>query len=297
MQKISDWGAYYMMTTRAYLAIDLGGSNTRLGLFPSLDTPEFTPLDSFPTQVNYDAQLDCITSALRESKIVQLLGAGVSVAARVARNGRSIVFGPNLPMYLDRPLAADLERRLGCPVRLAHDTVCGLLGEQRFGVLQNRERSAYLTVSTGTGAAIQLGKGETRLTSSIEIGHQILDGNTRLCLCGQTGCLETFTGGRQLELRYGRPIAAFADEAFWQDFVAKLALGLLNLIQLTRIDVVAVGGAIALQNTFLLPLLQAELDNLLKNAKLLLVQAELGTHAPLVGAAALLATPETMLLH
>ena len=284
-------------TRHPYLAIDLGGSNTRLGLFPTLDTPEFTPLASFPTQTEYVAQLEQIASTLREQNIAQLAGAGVSAAAQVAWDGRSIVFGPNLPMYLDQPLAADLEALLDCPVRLGHDTVCGLLGEQRFGALRGVERGAYLTLSTGTGAAIQLGKGETRLTSSIEIGHQILDGNPRLCLCGQVGCLETFTGGRQLELRYGRPIAEFADAAFWQAFTAKLALGLLNLAQLTRIDMVAVSGAIALQNVFLVPMLQEKLDALLKNTKLSLLQAELGADAPLVGAAALLATPESTLLH
>lgn len=285
------------MTNNPYLAIDLGGSNTRLGLFPSLDTPSFTPLASFPTQASYHAQLDSIASALREQHITQLAGAGVSVAARVARDGRSIVFGPNLPDYLDQPFAADLEAHLGCAVRLGHDTVCGLLGEQRFGSLRDSERSAYLTISTGTGAAIQLGKGETRLTSSIEIGHQILDGNQRLCLCGQVGCLETFTGGRQLELRYGRPIAEFADDSFWETFTSKLAFGLLNLAQLTRIDIVAVSGAIALQNNFLLPMIQRKLDAVLKGASLPLKLAELGSHAPLIGSAALLAVPEHTILH
>ena len=286
-----------MITHHPYLAIDLGGSNTRMGLFASLETPEFTPLASFPTQETYEKQLARIVVTLHERGVEQLAGADVSVAARVARDGRSLVFGPNLPAYLRRPLATDLEQRLGCIVRLGHDTVCGLLGEQHFGVLREHERSAYLTISTGTGAAIQLGKGETRLTSSIEIGHQILDGNSRRCLCGQSGCLETFTGGKQLELRHGRPLAEFADEAFWQEFSAKLALGLLNLAQLSRIEVVAVSGAIALQNPSLLSMLQTELNALLHNAAVQLLPAQLGEHAPLVGAAILLDTPEETLLH
>lgn len=288
-----------MSSTNAhpYLAIDLGGSNTRLGLFASLDMPDFTPLDSFSTQASYEDQLECISDVFRKHAITGLAGAGVSVAARVARDGRSIVFGPNVPEYLGQPFASDLEARLGCPVRLGHDTVCGLLGEKRFGALRNVERGAYLTLSTGTGAAIQLGKGETALTSSIEIGHQVLDSNERRCLCGQVGCLETFTGGRQLELRYGCPIAQFADLSFWQVFASKLALGLLNLAQLTRIDAVAVGGSIALQNEFLLPMVQDKLDELLKGTRLLLLRAELGAHAPLVGAASLLAVPEDRILH
>jgi glucokinase len=286
-----------MLSIHPYLTIDLGGSNTRLGLFPSLDTPQFTPLGSFPTPTVYTDLLEQIVQVLKGHGLSQMAGTGVSVAARVARDGRSLVFGPNLPDYLKKPFAADLEERLGCSVRLGHDTVCGLLGEKRFGVLRPVERCAYLTVSTGTGAAIQLGKGETALTSSIEIGHQILDGNERLCLCGQTGCLETFTGGRQLELRYGRPLSAFADDSFWRIFAAKLALGLLNLTQLTRIDTVAVSGAITLENGFLLSMIQNNLAEQLQNTTLTLLEAALGAHAPLIGAASLLAVPERTILH
>jgi glucokinase len=280
-----------------YLAIDMGGSKTRLGLFSSLDAPDFTLLGEFPTQSSYVDQLEQIGTVVRAQNLDALAGVGMSAGARVARDGRSLVFGPNFPDYLNRPLAADLEERLGCPVRLGHDTVCGLLGERRFGALRDTERAAYLTLSTGTGAAIQLGKGATTLISSIEFGHQVLDDNERLCLCGQTGCLETFTGGRQVELRYGRSIADFADDSFWQVFSAKLAAGLLNLALLTRIDVVAVSGAIALENTFLLDMMQSKVDSLLKWGSLRLVQADLGTHAPLVGAVSLLAVPEESLLH
>src|SRR5262249_2400940 len=153
-----------------------------------------------------------------------------------AKDGQSVIFAPNLPGYIDKPFAAELAALCHAPVRLAHDTVCGLLAEARFGVLRMVERCAYLTVSTGTGAAIQLGKAGTRFVSSIEIGHQILDGNPRKCLCGMTGCLETYTGGRQLRLRYGQSVASITDNAFWKIFAEKLAIGLVNLAQLTRID-------------------------------------------------------------
>ncbi|HEX7735038.1 MAG TPA: ROK family protein [Ktedonobacteraceae bacterium] len=282
---------------RPYLAVDLGGSNTRLGLFSSLETPNFTLLGGFPTQALYADQLEQIATLLRERQVGELAGAGVSVGARVALDGRSIVLGPNFPGYLNQPFAADLEARLGCPVRLGHDTVCGLLGERRFGALREIERAAYLTLSTGTGAAIQLGKGETALISSIEFGHQVLDDNERRCLCGQMGCLETFTGGRQLELRYGLPISEFADASFWEVFSSKLAAGLLNLALLARVDCVAVSGAIAIENAFLLPQMQEKVDALLKWGRLVLVRAELGEHAPLVGAASLLAVSEGSLLH
>lgn len=280
-----------------YIGVDIGGTNTRVGSFEALDVPTFALIAKFPTYQSYEEQLNQIIVAIQSTNRGNLAGIGVSVAARIANNGHAVVVAPNLPDYVDKPFAQDLFDRFNCPVRLAHDPVCGLLAEKKYGVLRDFDRCAYLTVSTGTGAAIQLGKASTLLTSSIEIGHQILDGNSLKCLCGQVGCLETFTGGRQIKLRYGRSITQITDSAFWQTFTDKLAIGLVNLAQLTRVDAVAISGAIALNNSFLLPMLQQKVDAILKGAVLELKQAVLGENAPIVGAAVLLRISEDAILH
>lgn len=282
------------MTT---IAIDIGGSNTRIGLFPALDAAEYTSIAKFPTRQDYQEELRGIEEALQGIADGVISGVGVSIAARIAKDGQSVVAAPNLPDYIDQPFARDLAACLHTPARLAHDTVCGLLAEKQFGSLQYVERCAYLTVSTGTGAAIQLAKGATTLTSSIEIGHQILDGNQRVCLCGQTGCLETYTGGRQITLREGRAPDEIDDSTFWGTFCDKLAQGLVNLAMLTRVDAVAVGGAIVIYRSQLLAQLQQKINQLDLWSPLALLPAVLGEDAPLVGAALLVKTPEEAILH
>jgi glucokinase len=217
---------------------------------------------------------------------------GVSVGARVRADGGGVAEAPNLRGYEGRALRDDLARVAGVPVRLAHDTVCGLLAEWRAGALRGCDRCAYLTVSTGTGAAVLL---RDRLVS-IEFGHQILAGNDRACLCGQVGCLETYTGGRQIELRAGRPPEAIGDPAFWDEVAAKLALGLVNLAHLTRVEVVAVGGGIALHRGDLLDRVGAHLAARLRNLPLALVPAALGADAPLIGATLLPGTDAAMIV-
>ncbi|MGZ3618365.1 MAG: ROK family protein [Ktedonobacteraceae bacterium] len=279
----------------SYIGVDIGGTNTRVGVFETLNAPDFVHLARFPTYQSYEEQLHHIIVAVRA--LDRLAGIGVSVAARIAKDGQSVSVAPNLPEYVDKPFARDLVEQLKIPVRLAHDTVCGLLAEKRFGILHQIDRCAYLTVSTGTGAAIHLGKASTTLISSIEIGHQILDGNSLKCLCGQVGCLETFTGGRQIRLRYGHSISQIRDEAFWETFSNKLAIGLVNLAQLTRIDAVALSGAIVLKNQFLIPILQQKVNIMLKGSTLELKKAVLGENAPIVGAAILLGMSEDYILH
>jgi glucokinase len=280
-----------------FIGVDIGGTNTRIGLFASLNAPDYALLARFPTDQSYEEQLRRIVATIQGGDRENLAGIGVSVAARIARDGRSVIVAPNLPDYVDKPFVQDLFDRFGCSIRLAHDTVCGLLAEKNYGALRDIDRCAYLTVSTGTGAAIQLGKASKTLISSIEIGHQVLDGNSLQCLCGQVGCLETFTGGRQIELRYGRSIAEITVRTFWETFSDKLAIGLVNLAQLTRIDVVAISGAIVLNNQFLLSLLQEKVNTILKGSILELKQAVLGENAPIVGAAMLLGISEDEILH
>ncbi|MHB8597609.1 MAG: ROK family protein [Ktedonobacteraceae bacterium] len=283
-----------------YMGVDIGGTNTRIGLFASLDSPQCRIIAKFPTQERYEEQIERIVKAIvdiRETQGITVAGTGCSIAGQLARDGRSVIVAPNLLTYVEMPFAQDIEERCNCPVRLAHDAVCGLLAEKRFGDLQHFERCAYLTVSTGTGAAIQLAKGQFALTSSIEIGHQVLDGNMRVCLCGQVGCLETYTGGRQITLREGRSPAEITDEEFWETFCAKLAIGLVNLTMLTRVEVVALSGAIMLNKLPLLTQLQQRVHALLCNTTLTLNVAVLGENAPLVGAAQLLAVSESTILH
>ncbi len=285
------------VATSNYIGIDIGGTNTRLSLCQSLDAADFTTLAKFPTYLDYNQQLQSIIKAIQSCNLANFAGIGVSIAGRIARDGRSVIVAPNLPGYIAKPFAQDLSERFSCPVRLAHDAVCGLLAEKKFGFIQRNDRCAFLTVSTGTGAAIQLSKAACTLTSSIEIGHQILDGNQRVCLCGQVGCLETYTGGKQIALRYGRSSAEITDASFWQSLCAKLALGLVNLAMLTRVDAVAVSGAIVLNNPALLTLLQQQVNAIIVGSTLEIGLAVSGENAPLIGAVLLLEVPESMILH
>jgi glucokinase len=320
------------MGERSVIALDIGGTNTRVALVedPTRSTAVIS-LDPFPTEERYERQLDQITNAIRRiTNVVSLndssediltnevsiktndishqtnqisnqtngVSIGVSIGARVLHGGGGVAVAPNLRDYEGRPFARDLAERCGMPVRLAHDPVCGLLAERRFGVLRDADRCAYVTVSTGTGAAIYLGSsGEIGQALSIEFGHQTLDGDTRECLCGQVGCMETYTGGRQLALRYGRPLEEIEDAAVWEALYDKLALGLVNLAQLTRVEVVALSGAIALRHEGFLDAMRERVEARLRGMALRLELAALGEQAPLVGAALLPGIPSLAVLH
>ncbi len=287
-----------MTTTSAflpYVGIDIGGTSTRIGRFAAPAAREFALVERFPTEQRYDLEIQHIEATIASG--APPAGIGLSVGAQLARDGRSVREAANLKEYVDRPLADTLQSAFGCPVRMAHDPVCGVLAELRHGVLAGRDRCGYLTISTGTGCAVHVRDGDVAITMSIQASHQILDGNPLVCLCGQTGCLETITGGKQIALRLGRSPAEIDDPAFWEIFCEKMALGLVNLTHLTRIDTLAVSGGIVAHRPDLVPRIQGCVNARLRNTTLTLVPAALGEDAPIIGAVTLLGDPPPAVLH
>jgi glucokinase len=280
-----------------FVAVDNGGTSTRVALMRDLTRPAIEVIDRFPTFQSYDAQIERLIQSISPAEAYGLEGIGISLGGHVARDGRTVSDAVNLRAYEGKPYVRQLEERFGCPVRMAHDVVCGLLGEKAFGALKAYDQCAYLTISTGTGGALQLRKNGSALTVSISMGHQIIAGNPRVCLCGQTGCLETITGGKQIALRYGREASEITDVAFWQELTEALAIGIVNLCRLAYIEAVVISGGIGLNAPYLREHLTERVNALRTSNAYRLIWSELGELAPLLGAAQLLVTPEETMIH
>jgi len=282
-----------------YIAVDIGGTSTKMGELETLDSSSFKTLPSFSTLSNYKNQLKQIFGVIDGLDRSSIQGIGISIGAQVSRDGTQVFASSNLPDYVGRSIVSDLEQRYGCAVRMAHDCVCGLLAEKRFGGLSSFDRVAYITLSTGTGAAVQLRQGNNAITFSNEMGHQVVEPDGFRCLCGQIGCLETITGGKQIELRYGKPASRIQDPKFWERFTYFLAIGIVNLSWLTRIETAAISGGIALYNPYVKDNLQSLIDKLWigeERQRFLLHWSSLAEDSPLVGATLLhTIEPETIL--
>ncbi|WP_433047408.1 ROK family protein [Dactylosporangium sp. CS-033363] len=262
------------------ISLDIGGTWTRV-LHDGFVT-------RFPTEPSYDRELAMIAATV--PPLTAPLG--VSFCGRLTPDG-VVRVALNLREYEGRPLGLDLATLLDVPVRVAHDATCGLLGEALSGSLQSFSRCGYLTLSTGVGAALRLGN----VWLTTEAGHQLVPGNDEPCSCGQTGCLQTLTGGDALGRRLGRPLEEVDDPAFWRRYGADLAIGVANFALSAGLDAVALGGAIALTQPALWPPLRATLHRVLTYQHVEVLPAALGETAPLAGAALLPTLPEDAVLH
>jgi glucokinase len=246
----------------------------------------------------------------------------VGVPGLVDRAG-VLRFAPNLPGVVDLAIRAELEARLGVPVRVDNDATCAAWGERQVGAARGYDDVILATLGTGIGGGIVAGGVLVRGTNGFagEIGHMIVDPNGPPCPCGQRGCWERFASGgglgrlgqaaaaagravRILELAGGDPalvhgehvtVAAAEGDAEARAVLVELArwvaLGLVNLTNAFDPRAFVLGGGLIEAGELLLGPVRTAFVSLLSSAShrppIDIVAATLGEHAGAIGAASL----------
>lgn len=193
-----------MKDLKLSVGIDIGGTNTKLGLVNTngnlIKRVNFStnPLLRFS---DYQALL---TNALEE--LIQgfensdVLGVGLGVPGANGNTG-SIPEAANIPFLSEVPLKNVLESAWKLPVFVAKDANAAALGEMLFGSAKGMQNFILLTLGTGLGSGLVLnGKivsGSNGLAA--EYGHSLLVKNGRWCNCGQRGCFETYVSATGLK--------------------------------------------------------------------------------------------------
>ena len=110
---------------------------------------------------------------------------------------------PNLPFWNRFPLKSFYTERFQCPVVIDNDVNVMALGEGYSGAAQDERDFIFVKVGTGIGAGLFLDGRVYRGAkgSAGDIGHVGIDGESRLCHCGNAGCLETIAAGPAIAAR------------------------------------------------------------------------------------------------
>ena len=109
-----------------------------------------------------------------------------------------------------RPLAEDLPRLLGRPIRFANDANCFALSEATDGAAAGADVVFGVIVGTGTGGGVVIHRQVLAGANAIagEWGHNPLPAARGIespglaCYCGRSGCIETFLSGPALARDY-----------------------------------------------------------------------------------------------
>ena len=277
------------MTDETVLAIDIGGTKMAAGvvdasgrLLRSLSTPT-------PRGPDGEEVLAALLDVVRRVGPSGALACGVGTAGPMTAGGRT-VSALNIPGWRGVPLLSRLEDALQLPVEIDGDAKALALGEGWLGAARGSRDFLAMVVSTGVGGGLVL---DGRLLDGRDgnaghVGHVIVVPGGATCGCGAAGCLEAEISGTAIARRTGRPAAEASHEE-----VARagglLGLGLASVVALLDLELVAVGGSVALGLGE--PFFAAVREAYARDARIAhardarIVPVGLGPDGPLVGAA------------
>lgn len=195
------------MNSRITVGIDIGGTNTDVGLVD--ESGKILARNSFSTTqfIDIENYIDEIVSTIRQlmsaSAIEQIVGVGIG-----APNGNyytgTIDYAPNLPFKGKIELKNLIEFRLHVPVVVTNDANAAAYGEKVYGGAKKMSDFILITLGTGVGSGIvinnQLLYGSDGFAG--ELGHCTLIPDGRLCSCGNRGCLEEYASARGICQNY-----------------------------------------------------------------------------------------------
>lgn len=187
------------MSTKYVIGIDLGGTNTVIGLVDvkgniiakdAVKTQAYTEIEEYT-----DAVSNVIKKLIQENGCEgQVEGVGIGAPMANYYTGE-IVNAANLPWKGIVPLGWLIEKKTGLTTKVTNDANAAAIGEMKYGVAQGMNDFIVITLGTGVGSGIVAGGkliyGHDGFAG--ELGHvtaPVLEG--RSCGCGRMDCLETY---------------------------------------------------------------------------------------------------------
>jgi glucokinase len=189
------------------VGVDLGGTKLTGALVDADGTLE--GLTRWPRPVReYGETIDALSAIVdglraRAAELGRPVTAlGMAVAAWLDAERSGVLQAANLG-WRDRPLRADVSRRVGLPVVLVNDGDAAAWGEYRFGAGAEARSLLLVTIGTGVGGGVVIDGRPLTGGSGLggELGHLAVQADGLPCACGARGCLEMYASATALVRR------------------------------------------------------------------------------------------------
>ena len=296
------------------IGIDIGGTDPKIGLVDVhnklLDSVCIPTKAERPADEVIRTVAETALSILDKNGIAmeQCVGVGIGVPGTVDRKKGIVRYSNNI-RWEDVPLVKEMSTYLPIPVEIANDADCAALGETIAGAGKECSDVVMITLGTGVGGGVVLDGEiyEGRGIGGSELGHMVIVENGEPCTCGRRGCLEAYASATALKREAKRaskkeliPSEIFAlakqgDPAMKEVveiYIRRLGLGIVNIVNIFRPQLVLLGGGISGQGeSLLVPLrriLREECFGGERGDVPEIEEAVLGNNAGIIGAAGLL---------
>ncbi len=183
------------------IGVDIGGTKVAAGIVTGageIASQTRTPMiASGDAAAGFATVKSAIDSLFASAPNATIRAIGVCAPGPLDPNTGVVINPPNLPCWRNFPLAAELTKIYGLPVKIDNDANAAALAEAQWGAGRGYRNVFYATIGTGIGTGIVFdGKiYHGRTGAAAEGGHVSIDYRGPRCKCGKPGCIEILASG------------------------------------------------------------------------------------------------------
>ena len=312
------------------IGIDLGGTNIAAGLVDEnykiirkISRP--TAADRSADDITKDMAVVCQALCDEEGiGVDQIASVGIATPGSADTDNGIVIYANNLP-FRNYPIAAKLKENFPVKkVAIANDANAAAYGEAVAGAGAGKKNFVMLTLGTGVGGGIIIdGKLYTGFNFAAgELGHIVIVHDGVQCSCGRKGCWEAYSSATALIRMTKEKMNECKESAMWDyvggdiekvngrtafdcmrngdaaakavvdTYMAYLATGTANIINIFQPQIMCFGGGVANEKENLLAplrqLISGEVYSRSADTTTQLKSAILGNDAGIIGAALLI---------
>jgi fructokinase len=233
-----------------YAGVELGGTKCVVILARGPD--EIFARESVPT-TSPDETLGAIAEALLRWRSDDFSSLGIASFGPLDLDEQSPGYGritsTPKPGWRDAEVLKCLQAAAGVPTAFDTDVNAAALAEMRWGVGQEFDDFAYVTVGTGVGVGLIVRRKPTRGFAHCELGHirvPRLPGDEFAGSCPYHGdCVEGLAAGPSLKARVGDHVAELEEnDPIWDSVASALAQMCHAIVCAAAPRAIAIGGGV-----------------------------------------------------
>lgn len=137
------------------IAIDLGGTNVRVGLIENGKVKDIF-VRPCPSQMSCEDSIQYLKEMVSSCMHTSVTGIGIGVPSVVDSEKGIVYNAANIPAWKEVHLKEEMEKQYGIPVAVNNDANCFALGEHLFGAGKAYKNMVGITLGTGTGGGLIL---------------------------------------------------------------------------------------------------------------------------------------------
>lgn len=256
------------------IGIDIGGTNTRIGLVSDLG--ELLDITMFSSEkfLNQENQVEIlireIQQVLEVNKILKPTAISLGIPSLISNDGNAAMSTPNLNSLDGVDIITPLRKSFFCPVYLNKDSNLQILYKMVEYEIDVNKTVIGIFFGTGIGNGVWVnGKMlQGRNSAAGELGHIPIWKCDIPCVCGNQGCIEGIVSGKRLEeickeyfsnTEIQNLFTEHWPHHLLEEFVQNMALPVATEINIFNPDYIFLGGGIIYMKHFPKDMLKQEI--------------------------------------